>query len=416
MRALDVAALLLVARAATATDLAVSDVSISRSANQSSAHVTLNIAWQNAWRNARNHDAAWVFVKVRAPGGAWRHAAILDARLQPVARLLRPALLSTPADHSGVFVFAASPMRGLVEWPLDLTVDLGAIRDLAADTTLDVRAFAVEMVYVPEGAFTIGDPDAAAVKFAAFYRSNASGRPDGLVEIRSEDAIAVGPVVGALYYQVEHPEYEGDREGPIPADFPKGFRAFYIMKYELTQGLYADFLNTLREEATEFRAVHGGREYYRHRGTIRLDEGRYVADRPRRPANRVSWEDGIAFADWAGLRPMTELEFEKAARGFSAPVPHEFPWGTSSTEEVRRVMQPNDDLALTASEEEASLSDDTRSVFGASYYWVLDLAGSVWERAVTIGHPVGRAFKGSHGDGRLTTYGSATNEDWPRGG
>jgi len=112
---------------------------------------------------------------------------------------------------------------------------------------------------------------------------------------------------------------------------------------------------------------------------------------------------------------MTELEFEKAARGFSAPVLHEFPWGTSSTEEMRRVMPPNDDLALTANEEEASLSDDTRSVFGASYYWVLDLAGSVWERAVTIGHPVGRAFKGSHGDGRLTAYGSATNEDWPRG-
>ena len=47
--------------------------------------------------------------------------------------------------------------------------------------------------------------------------------------------------------------------------------------------------------------------------------------------------------------------------------------------------------------------------------WVMDLAGSVWERVVTIGDPVGRAFKGTHGDGRLSNYGFATNQDWPKG-
>lgn len=61
-------------------------------------------------------------------------------------------------------------------------------------------------------------------------------------------------------------------------------------------------MNTLGEEATGFRAIHGGREYYRYRGTIRLMDGAYVASSPRRPANRVSWEDSLAFADWAGLR------------------------------------------------------------------------------------------------------------------
>ncbi len=129
----------------------------------------------------------------------------------------------------------------------------------------------------------------------------------------------------------------------------------------------------------------------------------------------MSWEDAIAFADWAGLRPMTELEFEKAARGVSTPLSHEFPWGTSTTDRMHRLMQPNDDLALTSSADEARLGDETRAEFGASFYWVLDLAGSVWERTVSIGHPNGRRFTGSHGDGRLTGYGSATNEDWPRG-
>jgi formylglycine-generating enzyme required for sulfatase activity len=187
------------------------------------------------------------------------------------------------------------------------------------------------------------------------------------------------------------------------------------MKYELLQGQYADFLNTLSGEATYFRAIHGGVDYYRHRGTVRVVDGVFVADAPHRPANRVSWEDGIAFADWAGLRPMTELEFTKAARGPSMPVAHEYPWGVGTKDRLRRVMQPNDDLASTGDADEARLADDTREVLGASFYWVMDLAGSVWERAVTIGHPLGRAFRGTHGDGRLSDYGSATNDDWPRG-
>lgn len=64
---------------------------------------------------------------------------------------------------------------------------------------------------------------------------------------------------------------------------------------------------------------------------------------------------------------------------------------------------------------EAWLTDATRDVFGASYYWVMDLAGSVWERVVSVGHPTGRAFRGTHGDGMLRSYGMATNSDWPTG-
>src|ERR1043166_6122411 len=45
------------------------------------------------------------------------------------------------------------------------------------------------------------------------------------------------------------------------------------------------------------------------RGSIRIENGAYVAAKPNRPANQMSWDDGTAFADWAGLRPMSELEF-----------------------------------------------------------------------------------------------------------
>ena len=45
----------------------------------------------------------------------------------------------------------------------------------------------------------------------------------------------------------------------------------------------------------------------------------------------------------------------------------------------------------------------------------MDLAGSLWERCITIGDSTGRNFKGSHGDGILANYGFASNEDWPKG-
>jgi hypothetical protein len=42
----------------------------------------------------------------------------------------------------------------------------------------------------------------------------------------------------------------------------------------------------------------------------------------------------------------------------------------------------------------------------------MDLSGNLAEQVVTIGHPQGRAFRGTHGDGRLTLVGDATNPDW----
>jgi hypothetical protein len=42
----------------------------------------------------------------------------------------------------------------------------------------------------------------------------------------------------------------------------------------------------------------------------------------------------------------------------------------------------------------------------------MELSGNVAEQVVTLGHPQGRAFRGTHGDGRLTAAGQATNADW----
>jgi formylglycine-generating enzyme required for sulfatase activity len=280
--------------------------------------------------------------------------------------------------------------------------------------SLEGHVFGIEMVHVPDGPFSVGDRDTASVSHAALYRSNATGGYGGLYRLTSEAAIRVAAEDGALYYR-SGDQYQGDRGGPVPAEFPKGTRAFYIMKYEILQGQYAEFLNTIGHYAASFRAPLGTVEYADERGSIRIENGAYVAAKPNRPANFMSWDDGCAFADWAGLRPMTELEFTKAARGPVDSVAGDYPWGTSSKAGLKRRVGPDDDLTQTGDADESRLTDATREALGASYWWVMDLAGSVWERAVTMGHPRGRAFRGTHGDGMLRDYGVATNEDWPLG-
>jgi formylglycine-generating enzyme required for sulfatase activity len=145
-----------------------------------------------------------------------------------------------------------------------------------------------------------------------------------------------------------------------------------------------------------------------------MADGKYVAASPARPCNYISWDDACAYADWAGLRPMTELEFEKACRGNLKPIAREYPWNTNSKDKLQRVVNISDDL-VWLNLKENDLTDQNRDQFGASYYWVMNLAGSLWERCVTIGDSVGRAFKGTHGDGNLHPYGFASNADWPKG-
>ena len=49
---------------------------------------------------------------------------------------------------------------------------------------------------------------------------------------------------------------------------------------------------------------------------------------------------------------------------------------------------------------------------GSTFYGAMEMGGNLQEPVVTIGHPNGRMFRGSHGDGRLDESGLATNSDW----
>jgi hypothetical protein len=91
----------------------------------------------------------------------------------------------------------------------------------------------------------------------------------------------------------------------------------------------------------------------------------------------LSWPSVTAFAAWAGLRPMTEMEYEKVSRG-----PIDEGWETGN-----------------------------HGISHNAFWGIYDANRwkSASERVVTAGNAKGRSFKGTHGNG--TTDIPA---DWPQ--
>jgi hypothetical protein len=67
----------------------------------------------------------------------------------------------------------------------------------------------------------------------------------------------------------------------------------------------------LYSEASFFRAIHGGREYYRHRGTIPVEDGRFTAGSQQRPANRGGghYQQGMSETEFNPYSPIAYRRF-----------------------------------------------------------------------------------------------------------
>ncbi len=415
---------------AEANNLAVSTASLTGvSVGSGTAKAQFNISWDNSWRDATNYDAAWVFVKysIDAGGVIWSHATLKTAGTNPAGFSAGTGTaldIIVPADKKGAFlrrsaIGAGSVLTNTIQLVWDYAAD-----GVAASATVRVKVFGIEMVYIPQAAFYAGSGGTGVSEFYSYPTATSP------YLINSENAITVGTAAGNLYYALS--TYGGDQAGPVPAAFPKGYAAFYLMKYEISQGQYADFLNTITSGQATTR--YPAQTLYRH--TISGTYPSFSASRPDRACNYLSWADVSAYADWAALRPLTELEFEKAARGPSAAVADEYAWGsTAITAAVNISGVENGSETITNAGANCAYNNttfiggdagtgplrcgvfatasSTRAQSGAGYYGNMELSGNLWERPVTAGNATGRAFTGLNGDGALDGTGNANVTNWP---
>jgi hypothetical protein len=237
------------------------------------------------------------------------------------------------------------------------------------------------------------------------------------------------------------------------------------MKYEISQQGYADFLNTLTriQQANRVtsnisvgltsisnRFVMTNTTSVTNRNAIACNTnvsanalvkfycdynnnsiGGESNDGKEIACNWIGWTDMTAYLAWAGLRPISELEYEKCGRGNQVPVPGEFAWGNRNVSWATQIIDgglpgehPNPDANLignsflTGPLRNGALATLTsgREQAGAGYYGMMELTGNLWERIVNLSTAGGRNFAGSHGNGKLDANGDVTgNADWPTG-
>lgn len=491
--------------------------------------IKFDIAWDNSWRSTKpdNNDAVWIFVKCW-DGEEWNHVYLKDTvaniagsvdpkdaacygdkslyqeyyvsnrdasntkmlmQLIPGYSLAYPQWHLDPEEEKeqcvvGFFLQRINHGAGHVVVPgIDLIWDYRK-QGFVDEDDMVVKVFAVEMVYVPEGAYYLGGKGVVDGNrnYGSFTTNGTTfGSP---MVVSSEKAILVANnTLDTTLWAMNN----GITAGTIPAEFPKGYQAFYIMKYEMTQEAFVEFLNTLNQgqqdgritgslssfavNALYTRDIDGnGLGLYRNGIKIQqaapsvifgcdlnnnnkyneTDKVKYDGrdslvrniDGQDVAMNFINVLDLLAYAEFSGLRPMTELEYEKACRGPKEPANDEFAWGSVTmtfwTAQISGYLDQNKGTerangSYNSGANAASSwwgcwwsstcaapvrvgcfadSTTTRTASGATFWGVMNMSDNVGEICISVYNDFGRKFVGSHGSGQLDGNGNATNKDW----
>ena len=472
------------------------------------ASIRFNISWDNSWRDAVNWDAAWIFVKFRRPqDSVWRYRHMtLSATGNAPGTGNATMKFAIPDDRKGAFYYRSGIGSGNIKMDSVKLFWNYAADSVSVIDSVEVKVFATEMVYVPQGNFSLGDGNGTQKSSNSFQIKSA---PNNFVTITDKWSPLVNIMVNINDWGMDDAilhkdgirisglngiDINNDKVADLP-DFPTGYRAFYSMKYPVTQGQYSDMLNTisardtvfqwmqfndtsrLKKVNTRYKAVLQNLDPFFNsipndlqRHTILLDsnEVKYFVSRPDRAFGRGQTNHYESYSDWAALRPITELEFEKAARGPLPPMYKAFrqnnntnwnadttsnwsgfdwAWGNDSTI-ARTQNMMNSQFTFSGPENGTEFfsnynifkrynnpmmygtsggdggsgpyrvgifATDTSSRIssGATYYGIMDFSKNVAQLVVSVGSVRSRTLSyKKHGDGMLNYYGQADQNEF----
>lgn len=388
---------------ATANNIQISNISV----DAASSTIEFDVSWDNGWRSAvlNNWDAAYVFFYYKLPTGEWT-----KLELQSTNAVVPSGFSFDLTSYDGVFLYRSSVGGGQTTL---LNVRMG-IPAMQATGQYDIRGFAIEMVYIPEAPFYVGD--------------GGSTQSYPVTEISGINTTIVDPIGSVAITN---------------SPFPNGFSPFYVMKYELSQGGYRDFLNTLTYQqqiphivpapnaAAGTPALFNANRNYLKIKTPGLSPGfpavfgcdangngvyDEAADGENVACNYLNWVDQIAYLSWAGLHPLTEFQYEKITRGIQLPSAGEFAWGNTSIHNITFLLTNanqageavsngassptgNANYAATVPTPAGPLRNgifatavSNRQTSGGSFYGVMDMSGNLIERVVRQSYSYSNIF------------------------
>lgn len=381
----------------------------------SNSQITFDISWDNSWKTINgNHDAIWLFLKAKNANGNWIHININTGNFTNIDGIIA-------TDNKGVFVKRTNFGSGTTSGTITLNY---TATNLGFAT--EFKILGIEMVQIPQGAFYVGDGEGTADRF---HKGNDINLP---YHVTNSDVITIGNTANDI-------AVSGLFSAEIPDTYPTGFDAFYIMKYEISQEQYVTFLNTLtplqQQNRTESdltnisttsrfvmtntnlphernsiacntNATYGNIIFYCDLNNNEIanenNDGQNVA------CNKLSFHDGLAYLDWCALRPMSDMEYEKSARGNGFPNANDYAFGGTTAQEggtytslgITHNLITNSGLPNESVEDVGqnglinyhgdypirvgayATNTSTRIRASASAYGVLDLAGNLFEFTV----------------------------------
>lgn len=172
-------------------------------------------------------------------------------------------------------------------------------------------------------------------------------RPAPKEVINAKDGSVLLLVPGGDFTMGSSDEGAATEDGPAHQVKTK---AFFVGKYPVTNEQYAKFVRATKHESAGF-----------------WDDPLYLKKGgEKKPVCRISWFDAQAYCKWAGLRLLTEAEWEKAARGTDG---RSYPWGNAW----------GDGYQPKTPGEKIVLSPVGKTPRGASPYGCMDMVGNGME-------------------------------------